>query len=422
MALVASPVFLVHYHEIGLKGHNRASFEHRLMRNIEFLCKGLPIESVSRISGRILVCVDRESLTGTVDDDGYIENGLDNPKVSKIFGILKGIPGVARVSLGWRTSREMDEMCQLAGEVLREAEPFTTFKVESRRSNTDYPLHTMDLNRQIGAYLCELEPDKIVRMENPDAVVHVEVIQGSTYIYARTQPGVGGLPVGSAGKFVSLLSTGIDSPVAMWRIIHRGGVAVALHFSGAPQTDDSSEYLVRDICDQLASVGGVQKLCIAKIGDYQKKIAQVVPAKLRVIFFRRLMFTVANEVARREGALAIATGESLGQVASQTMENIRAVDAVAEVPVFRPLIGTDKQEIIALAKELGTYDLSTQACADCCTLFLPRNPETHAKMSEVLELSEQMPFEQWALEICDNMQIEMGHCNIKQGWQVGLVR
>ncbi|MGI6216079.1 MAG: tRNA uracil 4-sulfurtransferase ThiI [Coriobacteriales bacterium] len=410
---MASPVFLIHYHEIGLKGHNRSTFEHQLMKNIEFLCKGLPVEKVSKISGRILVSVDKSALSGTEDEDGFIEDGLDNPKIKKMFQILRGVPGVARVSLGWRTTRDFDDMLRLSGEVLGDVAPFRTFKVESRRSNTDFQIHSIEMNKRIGSYLCEKFPDAKVKMEEPDATVHVEVIQGSTYIYARTEPGCGGLPVGSAGKFISLLSTGIDSPVAMWRIVNRGGVAIALHFSAAPQTDDSSEYLVRDICDALSNCGGVLRLYIARIGDYQKRIADIVPPRLRVVFFRRLMFTVANELAKREHAKAIVTGESLGQVASQTMDNIRAVDVVSEFPVFRPLIGTDKQEIIAMAKKLGTFDLSTQACSDCCTLFLPRNPETHANLSEVEELAGQMDFSSWAVEICDNMQVEEGHCNWK---------
>ncbi len=425
----ANPILLVHYHEIGLKGRNRSVFERKLISNIQTICKDLPIEKVAKISGRVLVSLDRDVIAGaegaasageagagageaastagatSEDVEGFIPGGLDNRKMRKLFEIVKNIPGVARVSLGWRTSRELDVMMQLAADVLRDALPFETFKVESRRSNTDFPLHTMDMNRQIGAYLCERFPNKKVKMDDPDATVHVEVIQGSTYVYARTEKGTGGLPVGSAGKFVSLLSTGIDSPVAMWRIMHRGGVAIGLHFSGAPETDDSSEYLVQDICDAMKNIGGIKRLYIAKIGEYQRQIADVVPARLRVIFFRRLMFTVANELAWREHARAIVTGESLGQVASQTMENIAVVDAVAKYPVFRPLIGTDKTEIIERAKELGTYDLSIHACADCCTLFLPDSPETHARFGEVNALSEQMDFEGWARQICDDMQV-----------------
>ena len=411
---MASPILLVHYHEIGLKGRNRSLFEQKLIKNIEFLCKDLPVEKVSRISGKVLVCIDRNVLQGHANEDGFVPGGLKHPLVQQIFNQLCLVPGVARVSVGWRTNRDWETMLRIAADVLQDAVPFETWKVNARRSNTDFPIHTMDLNRQIGDYLAGKFPDKTVRMEDPDAVVHVQIIQGSTYIYSRTQQATGGLPVGSAGKFVTLLSTGIDSPVATWRIIHRGGIGIGLHFSGAPETDDSSEYLVRDIVDGMAQFGGIQKLYIAKIGEYQKRISEIVPPRLRVIFFRRLMMTVANEIAWREHAKCIVTGESLGQVASQTMENIRAVDAVAKYPVLRPLIGTDKIEIIEMAQQIGTYDLSTQACADCCTLYLPRNPETHANLAEVEELAAQMDFESWAQQICDDIIVELGHCNYKK--------
>lgn len=418
--LSANPILMVHYHEIGLKGKNRSSFERKLITNIERICKDLPVEKVTRISGRVLVSLDtsvcecaqnssdncdREVQSLNTDVEGFVAGALKTRQVKKLFEIVKNIPGVARVSLGWRTNRDLDTMMRLSADVLYDALPFETFKVESRRSNTDFPLHTMDMSRQIGAYLCEKFPDKKVKMEEPDVILHVEVIQGSTYIFARSQKATGGLPVGSAGKFISLLSTGIDSPVAMWKIMHRGGVAIGLHFSGAPETDDSSEYLVQDICDAMKNIGGVRRLYIAKIGEYQRRISEVVPARLRVIFFRRLMFSVANLLAKKENAKAIVTGESLGQVASQTMENIAVVDAVSKYPVFRPLIGTDKIEIIENAKALGTYDLSIRECADCCTLFLPDNPETHARISEIEELAAKMDFEAWSREICSNLQV-----------------
>ena len=271
--------------------------------------------------------------------------------------------------------------------MLADCEPFETFKVDSRRSNTDFPLHSMELNVQIGSYLCELFPSKKVQMKGQDATVHVEVIQGSAYVYAKTEPGVGGLPVGSAGKFVSLLSTGIDSPVALWRLVHRGGVAIGLHFSGAPETDDSSEYLVQDICDALAPTGGIRRLYIAQIGEYQKRIAETVPAKLRVVFFRRLMFTVANELARREHAKALVTGEALGQVASQTIQSLAVTNEVCTMPVFRPLIGFDKQDIVEISEKIGTYETSILPFEDCCTIFVAKHPVTKPRL-DVIQKSE----------------------------------
>ena len=260
---------------------------------------------------------------------------------------------------------------------------FNSFKVVARRSNTDYELTSMDLNKQVGEVLCNAFPDKKVLMKGCDAQVHVLVVQGSVYVYARSERGVGGLPQGSAGKVVTLLSSGIDSPVATWLLARRGAVPVPVHFSGRPQTADTSEYLCQDIIQALAPCVQVGRLYVIPFGDCQREISIACPSDLRVIMYRRVMYAVAERIAQLEGAKALVTGESLGQVASQTLENIMAVNEVVDIPVFRPLIGSDKQEIIARAEQIGTYDISTQTAPDCCTLFMPRRPETHAKLDEV---------------------------------------
>jgi thiamine biosynthesis protein ThiI len=232
------------------------------------------------------------------------------------------------------------------------------------------------------------------------------MVEGSAFIYAQTTRGVGGLPVGTAGGVVCLLSAGLDSPVAAWRMMKRGATVTALHFSGRPETADTSEHLVRDIIETLRPIGGIERLCVAPFGAYQRELADRVPPELRVIFYRRLMFAVANRVAGRFRAKALVTGESLGQVASQTLDNIRAVDAVAAYPVLRPLIGTDKQEIIEEAQRLGTFAISSQNHEDCCTLFMPRNPETHAKLLHVERISTSLPLEAWLDSILDDLEVE----------------
>ena len=272
-----------------------------------------------------------------------------------------------------------------AVKALREFGPFESFKVHAKRSNTDFELTSIDINRQVGEVLCEAFPDKKVQMHDPDAMVHVLVVQGSVYVYARSERGVGGLPVGSAGKVVTLLSSGIDSPVATWMLARRGAVCVPVHFSGRPQTPDTSEYLVQDIIRALEPGVQIGRLYVVPFGDCQREISVTCPSNLRVIMYRRIMYSVAERIAHIEGAKAIVTGESLGQVASQTLENIMAVNEAVKIPVFRPLIGSDKQEIIARAEEIGTFDISTEAAPDCCTLFMPRRPETHAKLDAVHE-------------------------------------
>ena len=237
----------------------------------------------------------------------------------------------------------------------------------------------------MGSALCEAFPDKLVQMHDPDVTVVVHVVQGSTFVYAASMPGVGGLPVGTAGKVVTLLSSGFDSPVATWMVGRRGATCIPVHFSGRPMTSDTSEYLCRDIVDSLAPSGVVGHMYVVPFGEYQREISLVVPQSLRIIMYRRVMYQVSERIAQLEGAKAIVTGESLGQVASQTLDNIAAVNQAVTIPVLRPLIGSDKQEIIRRAQELGTYDISSQTAPDCCTLFMPRRLETHARMREVLD-------------------------------------
>lgn len=362
---MASRVCLVHYHEIGLKGNNRARFERILMDNIKAALAAFSVATITRISGHILVTF---SVSGEAE---------------RAFPLIAKVPGVARVSLAFHTNREPGEYCAAAIKALEEFGEFNSFKVVARRSNTDYELTSMDLNKQVGEVLCNAFPDKKVLMKGCDAQVHVLVVQGSVYVYARSERGVGGLPQGSAGKIVTLLSSGIDSPVATWLLARRGAVPVPVHFSGRPQTADTSEYLCQDIIQALAPCVQVGRLYVIPFGDCQREISIACPSDLRVIMYRRVMYAVAERIAQLEGAKALVTGESLGQVASQTLENIMAVNEVVDIPVFRPLIGSDKQEIIARAEQIGTYDISTQTAPDCCTLFMPRRPETHAKLDEV---------------------------------------
>ena len=293
---------------------------------------------------------------------------------------------------------------------MREAGEFETFKVSARRSNTDYELSSLDLNRQVGEVLCEAFPDKKVQMHGPDVTVHVLVVQGSVYVYAKSEPGVGGLPQGSAGKVVTLLSSGIDSPVATWMLARRGAVPVPVHFSGRPQTADTSEYLTQDIVRALAPSVQIGRLYVVPFGDCQREISLACPGKLRVIMYRRVMYAVAERIARMEGAKAIVTGESLGQVASQTLENIMAVNEVVDLPVFRPLIGSDKQEIIVRSQQIGTYDISCETAPDCCTLFMPRRPETHAKLDEVHSAWEMFDHEAMIERLLDEVEyIDFDH-------------
>lgn len=388
-------VCLVHYHEIGLKGRNRSVFEKRLVKNIEALLGAFPIVTIHRISGRLCV---------------FMKEGTSREVALQTADTIRFVPGVARVSCGFKCERDLDEMGRVAVNALGECAQFETFKVHARRNHTDFATDSMEMNRIIGSVLCEAYPEKVVKMKDPDVTVTVEVVQNAAYIYARSTRGIGGLPVGSSGRVVSLLSSGIDSPVALWKLARRGAVCIGVHFSGRPQTSDESEYLVDDIAKVLERTGCIARVYIVPFGDYQKEIALSAPPSLRVILYRRLMFKVAQEIATLEGAGALVTGESLGQVASQTLDNIRATDDAVDLPVFRPLIGTDKLEIIDDAQRLGTFEISSQDAPDCCTLFMPRNPETHAKLADVRAAESAFPIDEWIGELLDAVEIHDYAC------------
>ena len=384
---MADRVCLVHYHEIGLKGKNRSIFERQLITNLKRALKGRSAH-VERLAGYVRV---------SFEDGGMPED---------IPGMVAAVPGVARVSVAWRCARDPEEYNAAAIESLRACKGCESFKVHGRRSNTDYPIHSIELNRQVGAALCEAFPDLRVQMHQPDVTVNVHVVQSDVYVYAdaASQRGAGGLPVGTAGKVVTLLSSGFDSPVATWMVGRRGAICVPVHFSGRPMTSDESEWLTQDIVRALEPAGIIGRLYVVPFGECQREISLKAPQALRVIMYRRLMFEVAQRVAELEGAKALVTGESLGQGASQTLENITATNDVATIPVFRPLIGTDKIEIIDRAQQIGTYDISAQTAPDCCTLFMPRRPETHANLRMVREAWETFDHEAMVEYLMKNIE------------------
>ena len=377
---------LVHYHEIGLKGKNRSTFENQLVTNLHRALRPFDVTNVARVSGHIVVEVS------------------DRFATEELAAAIRRVPGVARVSLAYKCGLDEDEYCAAAVRALGEAEPFSTFKVHARRSSTNYERHTLEMNQLVGSVLCEAFPEKKVDVHHPDVTVIVHVVQGSTYVYASSAPGVGGLPVGTAGKVVTLLSSGFDSPVATWMVGRRGATCVPVHFSGRPMTADTSEWLCQDIVDALAPAGLIGRMYVVPFGERQREISLAVPQSLRIIMYRRIMLQVSERIARLEGAKALVTGESLGQVASQTLDNIAAVNEAVTMPVLRPLIGSDKQEIIARSQQIGTYDISCQTAPDCCTLFMPRRPETHARLAQVLEAWESFDHETMVEDLVANVE------------------
>ena len=304
---------LVHYHEIGLKGKNRSTFENQLVTNLHRALRDFPVADISRISGYVVV------------------ETQDRLASEQLAAAIRRVPGVARVSLAYKCGLDEGEYCAAAVRALGEAGGFASFKVHARRSSTTYPVHTLEMNKIVGSALCAAFPDKKVDVHTPDVTVVVHVVQGSTYVYAASAPGVGGLPVGTAGKVVTLLSSGFDSPVSTWMVGRRGDLR-SLHFSGRPMTADTSEWLCQDIVEALAPSGTIGRLYVVPFGERQREISLAVPQGLRIIMYRRVMLQVAERIARLEGAKALVTGESLGQVASQTLENIAAVNERSRCP------------------------------------------------------------------------------------------
>jgi tRNA uracil 4-sulfurtransferase len=352
-------VLVIHYHEISLKGRNRDFFEDTLGRNLRRALRGTGYERIRRGFGRITV-------------DFKPENRLAEAveRASRVIGI-------ANLGVGRRVPQDIDSIGTAAIELMK-AEPFETFAVRARRSHSTFPIRSGEINALVGRRIQD-ETGAKVQLKNPDATAYIEVFGNSALVYRTRLPGFGGLPVGTSGRMLALLSGGIDSPVAAWRMALRGAEVEFLHFHGRPYTDPSSIRQVEELLQILVRYQLRAVLHLVPLGDAQKEIVMHSPPNLRVVLYRRTMMRIAAALAQQREALALVTGDSLGQVASQTIENINTTaQAIPGVQVFRPLIGMDKLEIISTAQAIGTFEISTRKYQDCCVLFEPRSPVTRA--------------------------------------------
>jgi tRNA uracil 4-sulfurtransferase len=356
------PVVVVHYHEVSLKRGNRPLFLRHLARNLARATADLGAAPPRQRPGRIVI-----------DLDGH-------PQPEAVRDRAQRVCGVASVTLGYRTASTLDGMRAVIGRLV-EGREFRSFRISARRAFKTYPMTSVELNRALGAFVLERVATR-VDLERPEVEIVVEVLPDETFIALDRRPGPGGLPVGASGTVAALLSGGIDSPVAAWRLMKRGCRVVFVHFHSVPYLPDTSQAKARALVERLTEWQYDSRLYLVPFGEIQREVVLSVPGPARVVVYRRLMLRIAEAIARREGALALTTGESLGQVASQTLENIAAIDVVATGPVFRPLIGTDKIEITAEAQRLGTFEISIEPDADCCTLFVPRHPLTRMRPAE----------------------------------------
>ena len=356
------PVVVVHYHEISLKRGNRPLFLRHLARNLTRALADVGPVTVRQRPGRIVLNLD------------------DHPQPELVAERARRVCGVASVSLGYRAASTLDAMRAVIGRLV-EGREFRSFRITARRAFKTYPMTSVELNRALGAFVLERVATR-VDLEHPEVEIVVEVLPDEAFVALDRRPGPGGLPVGSGGTVAALLSGGIDSPVAAWRMLKRGCRAVFVHFHSVPYLPPTSQAKARALVERLTEWQYDSRLFLVPFGEIQREVVLSVPPPARVVIYRRLMLRIAEALGRAEGALALTTGESLGQVASQTLENIATIDAAAEVPVLRPLIGTDKIEIIHEAKQLGTFDISIEPDADCCTLFVPKHPLTRMTPSQ----------------------------------------
>ncbi len=357
---------VAHFHEIGLKGRNRAYFEDTLARNLKVALRGTGMVKLRRGFGRMMIDFKPGS-----DVAGAAE------RAARIFG-------VAYIGAGQRVEPTMEAVSATALDLIT-AQPFASFAVRARRSHSTFTEKSQVINETVGQLIKDTTGAR-VDLSNPEATAWIELFAGTGIVYSIRLKGPGGLPAGVSGRMLALLSGGIDSPVAAWMMARRGAGVELVHFHGRPFTDPSSTRQAAELAEVLSRYQLRSVLHLIPLADAQQEIVALAPAPLRVILYRRTMMRIASRLAADREAKALITGDSLGQVASQTIENIRTVDAaVPEAQVLRPLVGMDKQEIVDLATRIGTYDISTRPHQDCCVLFEPRSPATKSYPDQAQE-------------------------------------
>lgn len=367
-------IFVVHYAELGIKGRNRSLFEQRLVSNVKETLRGLPGVKARRRTGLIRVEAD----------DAAADEALR--RLLRVAGIATVLP-CARV--------EATPEAVIAESVRQFRDKRGSFRVTVRRPHKAFPMTSMELAAKIGEAILASNPDLKVDLHAPEHVAWAEITDDGAYVADGKRKGIGGLPVGTGGKLVSLLSGGIDSPVASWMMLKRGAPLHYVHFHNFPYTDRASIDIAKDLAATLNRTGLHARLSLINLTPVQEEIAAVCDPQLRVIHYRRFMFRVSERIALREGAGGLVTGESLGQVASQTVQNMRVIEAVTKLPVLRPLVGMDKEEIKERAAHIGTYELSIRPHADCCSLFMPDKPATRAFEDRVEEDEKKLDVEKW---------------------------
>lgn len=361
---MSNPAIVIHYHELWLKGANRRFFLGKLSSALRQSLAGVDVARIEQPGDRFIV---------RLRDGGQVEAAVER---------IKRVLGIAYFAVARPAERDMEDICSAAWTEVGPL-PFATFAVRARRSDKSFPHRTMEIEANVGRFLLdrlrEAGRDARVKLNDPELTCHIEITPGPALVYARKIPGVGGLPANTAGKLTCLLSGGYDSAVAAYQMMKRGAHLSFVHFYGTgARPGESSLHVVDGLVRRLVAYQFNAKLYRVPFESIQREILRSAPEDFRILLYRRMMLRIAQVVAKREHALALVTGDSLGQVASQTLRNLVAVDAAARMVILRPLIGTDKADILKTAVAIGTYGISSEPFHDCCPVFLPRRPALYS--------------------------------------------
>lgn len=377
-------IILIKNGELALKGLNRRTFEDMLVKNMR-----RRLES----AGKFKFTVAQSTVVAEPEDGADLDEAVE--RLGKVFGIA----GFSRAAA---VEKDMDVILKSAEEYLApQLLSARTFKVEAKRSDKKFPLKSPEICAEVGGYLLRKFPHLTVDVHEPDLVVNVEVRDAYAYIHGKQIKGAGGMPTGSAGRAALLISGGIDSPVAGYMMAKRGLELIAVHFASPPYTSERAEQKVHSLLRQVSKYSGRITLFVIPFTETQESIKDNCPEEIFTVIMRRMMMRVAQIVAAKQGAGALITGESVGQVASQTMPAIACTDRVCEIPVFRPLIGMDKDEVVAISRKIDTFDISILPYEDCCTVFTPKHPKTRPTVDYVEECEKALDIDRLVREAAD---------------------
>lgn len=385
---------LIRYGELSLKGRNRKIFIQKLKLNIKRTLIGLESVILETERDRMFLYAEPEELERAIE-------------------LLREVAGIQSYSPIAKCESTVEAIRETALTIFdKEDKEGKTFKVEVRRTDKSFPLVTGELQKEIGGTILRAHPNLKVNVHEPDILLHIDIRANGTFLSSQVFKGIGGMPVGSNGKSLLMLSGGIDSPVAGYQMMKRGVTLEAIHFASPPFTSDKAQEKVLELARIMSEYGGTLRVHVIPFTDIQQAIVKQVPENVSITSTRRIMLRIADQVRKDIGALAIVTGESLGQVASQTLESFTTINAVTTTPILRPLIATDKLEIIKIARKIGTYETSIQPFEDCCTVFTPSSPKTKPRLDKVEYYESFLDFDSMISEAVQNREIF--DCKVEQ--------